>query len=380
MILGDGDFIALRHLPDDLGGSPSTSRPVDLREAVRLFSRDHVLDVLARARLQQARCRPPPRDQPGVALPEAERRASGRGRRSDRRVERPRSTPRVLPQRFLSGRRASPTPPGPAHAAPIRRGGCLGRKGRASHGHDAAPGGRVVGLTWMAGRGAVRGTTSTQGGNPCTACGSRGRPLLALASVSQAQETSTSSGKKEMPLAQDSLYHLATKTLEGQPADLKTYAGKVALVVNVASQCGYTPQYAGLEKLYGDLKGKGFVVLGFPSNDFGGQEPGTAAEIRQFCSLNYDVTFPLFEKAVTQARSRPVARLREPPEAVRRAAELELRQVSGGEGRQGPEVLQERRQAGRRRSAEGHRGRPAIAAVGPPGRSARGSGASGLRH
>jgi glutathione peroxidase len=125
--------------------------------------------------------------------------------------------------------------------------------------------------------------------------------LLALAFVSEAQETRTSSGMKEMPLAQDSFYRLATKTLEGQPADLKTYAGKVALVVNVASQCGYTPQYAGLERLYGDLKGKGFVVLGFPSNDFGGQEPGTAVEIRQFCSVNYDVTFPLFEKVVTQA-------------------------------------------------------------------------------
>ena len=125
--------------------------------------------------------------------------------------------------------------------------------------------------------------------------------LLALAFVSEAQETGTSSGKKEMPLAQDSFYRLTAKTLEGQPADLKTYLGKVALVVNVASQCGYTPQYAGLEKLYGDLKGKDFVVLGFPSNDFGGQEPGTAVEIRQFCSLSYDVTFPLFEKVVTQA-------------------------------------------------------------------------------
>jgi glutathione peroxidase len=125
--------------------------------------------------------------------------------------------------------------------------------------------------------------------------------LLALAFVSEAQETGTSSRKKEMPLAQDSFYRLTTKTLEGQPADLETYAGKVALIVNVASQCGYTPQYAGLEKLYGDLKGKGFIVLGFPSNDFGGQEPGTAVEIRQFCSLNYVVTFPLFEKVVTKA-------------------------------------------------------------------------------
>jgi glutathione peroxidase len=128
-----------------------------------------------------------------------------------------------------------------------------------------------------------------------------GAALLALAVFSEAQETRPASGRKEMPLAQDSFYRLATKTLEGQPADLKDYAGRVALVVNVASQCGYTPQYTGLEKLYADLKDKGFVVLGFPSNDFGGQEPGTAVEIRQFCSLNYDVTFPLFEKVVTRA-------------------------------------------------------------------------------
>jgi glutathione peroxidase len=128
-----------------------------------------------------------------------------------------------------------------------------------------------------------------------------GSALLVLASVSEAQQGSPPSGGKETLLPQDSLYQLTTKTLEGQPADLKAYSGKVALVVNVASQCGYTPQYAGLEKLYADLKGRGFVVLGFPSNDFGGQEPGTAVEIRQFCSLNYDVTFPLFEKVVTKA-------------------------------------------------------------------------------
>jgi glutathione peroxidase len=127
-----------------------------------------------------------------------------------------------------------------------------------------------------------------------------GVALVALAFVSEAQVTGQSSSKKEIPLAQDSFYRLTAKTLEGQPADLGTYAGKVALVVNVASQCGYTPQYAGLEKLYGDLRDRGFVVLGFPSNDFGGQEPGTATEIRQFCSLNYDVTFPLFEKVVTK--------------------------------------------------------------------------------
>ena len=128
-----------------------------------------------------------------------------------------------------------------------------------------------------------------------------GATLLTLAFVSEAQQPAPSPGRKETPLAQDSFYRLTVKTLEGQPADLTAYAGQVALVVNVASQCGFTPQYTGLEKLYDELKGRGFVVLGFPSNDFGGQEPGTAAEIRQFCSLKYDVSFPLFEKVVTKA-------------------------------------------------------------------------------
>jgi glutathione peroxidase len=125
--------------------------------------------------------------------------------------------------------------------------------------------------------------------------------VLAFTAGAQEARPGAAAGTKETPLAQDSLYRLTTKTLEGQPADLGAYAGKVALVVNVASQCGYTPQYAGLERLYDDLKGKGFVVLGFPSNDFGGQEPGTAQEIRQFCSINYNVSFPLFEKVVTKA-------------------------------------------------------------------------------
>jgi glutathione peroxidase len=126
-----------------------------------------------------------------------------------------------------------------------------------------------------------------------------GLVLIALALTVEAQEAQ----KKEASLAQTSLYRLTTKTLEGQPADLGAYAGKVALVVNVASQCGYTPQYTGLEQLYGELKGRGFVVLGFPSNDFGGQEPGTAQEIATFCRLTYDVTFPMFEKVVTKKGS-----------------------------------------------------------------------------
>jgi glutathione peroxidase len=97
-----------------------------------------------------------------------------------------------------------------------------------------------------------------------------------------------------------SFYDLATRTLDGKPGDLSRYRGTVSLVVNVASYCGYTPQYAGLEKLHREMKGKGFNVLGFPSNDFGEQEPGTAQEIAEFCRLTYDVTFPMFEKVVTR--------------------------------------------------------------------------------
>jgi glutathione peroxidase len=104
-----------------------------------------------------------------------------------------------------------------------------------------------------------------------------------------------------MPMGTGSLYDLKTATLAGQPADLAAYRGKVVLVVNVASQCGYTPQYAGLEALYRELEPKGFAVLGFPSNDFGGQEPGSPEEITQFCRTRYDVTFPMFAKVVTRA-------------------------------------------------------------------------------
>src|ERR671913_1176952 len=97
-----------------------------------------------------------------------------------------------------------------------------------------------------------------------------------------------------------SLYQLKLRTLDGKPADLSQYRGTVSLVVNVASYCGYTPQYKGLEALHRELKAKGFNVLGFPSNEFGGQEPGTAEEIATFCRLTYDVTFPMFEKVVTK--------------------------------------------------------------------------------
>jgi len=98
-----------------------------------------------------------------------------------------------------------------------------------------------------------------------------------------------------------SFYDLKTSYLDGKPADLSIFRGKVTLVVNVASKCGFTPQYEGLEKLHAELSGKGFAVLGFPSNDFGQQEPGTAQEIAQFCKLTYGVTFPMFSKVVTKS-------------------------------------------------------------------------------
>ncbi|MDO8836989.1 MAG: glutathione peroxidase [Vicinamibacterales bacterium] len=100
--------------------------------------------------------------------------------------------------------------------------------------------------------------------------------------------------------AAGSLYDLKTTTLSGEPADLGTYRGSVTLVVNVASKCGYTPQYEGLEALHRELAPRGFSVLGFPTNDFGGQEPGSAEDIQQFCRLTYGVTFPMFAKVETR--------------------------------------------------------------------------------
>jgi glutathione peroxidase len=119
-------------------------------------------------------------------------------------------------------------------------------------------------------------------------------PSLILAAAAFAQSPRATGG----PVS--SFYDLKTMTLVGKPADLDMYRGKVSLVVNVASKCGFTPQYEGLEKLQREMKGQAFNVLGFPSNDFGSQEPGTPEEIQQFCKLTYDVTFPMFEKVVTR--------------------------------------------------------------------------------
>lgn len=104
------------------------------------------------------------------------------------------------------------------------------------------------------------------------------------------------------PRAASSLYELRVQTLEGLPLSLSTYRGQVLLFVNTASECGYTPQYAGLEALHQRFKARGVVVIGVPSNDFGGQEPGSAATIATFCKTRYGVTFPLLEKSKTAGK------------------------------------------------------------------------------
>ncbi len=92
------------------------------------------------------------------------------------------------------------------------------------------------------------------------------------------------------------VHDIAVKTLSGHPASLGDLAGTTLLVVNVASKCGLTPQYAGLQRLHQRFSERGFAVVGFPCNQFGGQEPGSAEEIGEFCSVNYGVSFPMFEK------------------------------------------------------------------------------------
>jgi glutathione peroxidase len=101
-----------------------------------------------------------------------------------------------------------------------------------------------------------------------------------------------------------SIYDIAVKDIDGKDTTLGAYKGKVLLIVNVASKCGFTPQYKNLEAVYEKYKDKGFVILGFPCNQFGSQEPGTDTEIKQFCTSKYFITFPLFDKIEVNGANR----------------------------------------------------------------------------
>jgi glutathione peroxidase len=120
---------------------------------------------------------------------------------------------------------------------------------------------------------------------------------------------------------------IPVKTIDGADSSLGAYAGKVRLVVNVASRCGLTPQYAALEALYERLHPRGFEVLGFPANEFGAQEPGTNVEIKEFCSTNYDVKFPMFAKIVVKGAGQ------HPLYAALTAARPEARTLPGSDFR-----------------------------------------------
>lgn len=104
--------------------------------------------------------------------------------------------------------------------------------------------------------------------------------------------------------AAETIYDIPLRDIDRQPTSLEAYRGKVLLVVNVASKCGFTLQYSGLEALYQKYKNQGFTVLGFPCNQFGRQEPGTNEEIKQFCSTTYQVSFPIFDKIEVKGKNR----------------------------------------------------------------------------
>jgi glutathione peroxidase len=120
-------------------------------------------------------------------------------------------------------------------------------------------------------------------------------PLL-LCSCKPAEKPHDSNNESPAAMPHGRLYSFTMDDIAGQPMTLSQYKGKVLLIVNVASKCGYTKQYAGLQELYMKYKDRGFIVLGFPANNFGGQEPGSNPEIKEFCSIKFSVTFPMFSK------------------------------------------------------------------------------------
>jgi glutathione peroxidase len=155
-------------------------------------------------------------------------------------------------------------------------------------------------LTWSLGALAChpepRNTTQAQA-HPTTPAQSHPTATATPANeVTPLNDTSANSSHTLTAQAATSVFETPVATLEGTPSSLAAHRGKALLVVNVASRCGLTPQYEALEKLHEQYAARGFSVVGFPCNQFGGQEPGTAEEIKSFCSLTYGVTFPMFEK------------------------------------------------------------------------------------
>ena len=120
--------------------------------------------------------------------------------------------------------------------------------------------------------------------------------MAALFGLSLFANKNIAQNKNEVNIKDANIYNYTVKNIDKKDVKLSDYKGKVLLIVNVASKCGFTPQYKGLEKIYLKYKSKGFEILAFPCNDFGKQEPGTNEEIKKFCSANYNVTFPLFNK------------------------------------------------------------------------------------
>jgi len=120
--------------------------------------------------------------------------------------------------------------------------------------------------------------------------------VLSSSALAQMKNNKLNPQTKSGVKMNNTINDISVKDMNGKDINLSDYNGKVLLIVNVASECGYTPQYEGLEKIYKEYKDKGFEILGFPCNDFGGQEPGTNEEIKSFCTSKYSVTFKLFDK------------------------------------------------------------------------------------
>lgn len=132
------------------------------------------------------------------------------------------------------------------------------------------------------------------------------------------------------------IYDFKANSLLGEEVPMRSFEGQVLLIVNTASKCGFTPQYRGLEDLHRDLSPRGFSVLGFPCNQFGAQEPGQASEIQAFCSTNYDVTFPLFEKIdVNGSNAHPLYEYLKRQQSGLRLHQMEFHEIPGGPRRQG---------------------------------------------